>query len=636
MANLIPIVVDYETYWTTTHSLSKMNPMAYVMHPDTEIISCAIKESGAPTYCVFGEDNVRYALKQIDWSDKYLIAHNNEGFDSMISAWRLGIKPAMWGCTMAMARPHFAKTVGLALAKLVEHFGIGVKDNTALINTRGKHLKDFTPDEIRAMSKYNVADTDQCWQLFRILRGMTSKDELRVIDATIRMLVEPAFVLDERLLRDTLVAEKQRKTDVVMKLAGFLGVDGLNAEEEVTTVLASAPKFSELLGSLGVETPMKPSPTNADKTIPALAKTDQGMLDLLEHENEIVAAAAEARLGVKSTILETRIGAYLLAGEACAGRLPIPTKYCGADTTWRRSGWAFNPLNLPRINPSSPKLSDALRNSMRAPPGHKVVVADLSGIELRVNLMLWRVPYAMELYAADPEADLYKPLASEVLGVPIEGMPKMVRQAGKAMHLGCGFGLGSKVKYIAVAKQMAQISVTEDEAAEHISGYRRKHPEVVAGWKKCHYALTLVDAGAEESIDPWGLCRTSAEGIITPKGMIRYPALRQQIDDESGKKEWVYGEGRHKARIYAGKVTENLAQHLARTVINDQMLEIRRRSGRLPALEVYDELVYVVPDSEAQAHLDLVLNVMRAAPTWWPELVLWAEGDIADTYGAAK
>ena len=65
MAKLTPITLDYETYWTPTHSLSKMSPLAYVMHPDTEVISCAIKEGSDRAYCVFGEDNVSYALRQI-------------------------------------------------------------------------------------------------------------------------------------------------------------------------------------------------------------------------------------------------------------------------------------------------------------------------------------------------------------------------------------------------------------------------------------------------------------------------------------------------------------------------------------------------------------------------------------------
>jgi len=51
---------------------------------------------------------------------------------------------------------------------------------------------------------------------------------------------------------------------------------------------------------------------------------------------------------------------------------------------------------------------------------------------------------------------------------------------------------------------------------------------------------------------------------------------------------------------------------------------------------VHDELVYVVPESLAQETLDMVQNIMRTPPTWWPELLTWSEGDIADTYGDAK
>ena len=54
------------------------------------------------------------------------------------------------------------------------------------------------------------------------------------------------------------------------------------------------------------------------------------------------------------------------------------------------------------------------------------------------------------------------------------------------------------------------------------------------------------------------------------------------------------------------------------------------------ALPIYDELVYVVPADEADSVLDTVQRIMRTPPTWWPELVTWSEGDVADTYGEAK
>ena len=609
------VVGDFETYWSDTHSLSKLSALDYVMSPKTELISLSLKKEGKAV-CVFGEKNIRELVSRIDWSNKLLVAHNNSEFDALIFAFRLGIKPKMWGCTLAMARPIHAKDVGGSLASLVEHYGLGKKDSSALIATKGKHLKDFTPNEMMAMRTYNMADTEQCYNLFYKLLPQTPKSEMKIIDATIRMLVEPQFVINEPLLIDTLEREREHKHNMLAALVDRFGVD---SPEGVRKVLASAPKFVAFLTENNVTVPMKLNPKG--KSIPALAKSDEGFIALTEHDNELVAAAAQTRLGVKSTQLETRIGKFIAAAHQCNGRLPVPIKYYGADTTGRWSGFWYNLQNLPRILRGKPKLSDALRYSLMAPPGYKVVVADLSGIELRINMTLWRVPYAMEMLAADPEADLYKPLASEVLGVPIEGMPKMVRQAGKAMHLGGGFGLRSAEKYVGVAKQMAQITVSLEDADKHILGYRAKHPEIVQGWKTCHRALDYIYSGNEAQIDSWGLCHTSKEGIVTPKGVIRYPDLRKEMNEDSGKVEWVYGTGRKKARIYAGKVDENIVQHLARHVLSDNMLEVRQQTEYWPVHTVHDELIYIVPEDQAQVMLDTVQAVMRTPPVWWPELV---------------
>ena len=59
MAKLTPIVLDFESFFSSTHSLTKMSPIAYVMHPETEVISCAGKTNGNETLVRFGEDNIR-------------------------------------------------------------------------------------------------------------------------------------------------------------------------------------------------------------------------------------------------------------------------------------------------------------------------------------------------------------------------------------------------------------------------------------------------------------------------------------------------------------------------------------------------------------------------------------------------
>lgn len=633
--------VDLETYWSQTHSLSKMSPIAYCMHPDTEIISCAFKFGDEPTEVIFGEANVIAYANNVDWSQYWVVGHNLSGFDAMILSWRMGIKPKLWGCTLAMARPIHAKDVGLSLAKLVEHYDLGYKDQSVLMQTKGRNLCDFTEQEIADMERYNAADVDQCYALLRRLIKQTRRDEVKLIDMTIRMLVEPQFESNAPLLEQTLFEEGERKKAMLVEASKILDVyDALESADTnadaALKLLSSAAKFATFLRTVGVEVPTKVSATTG-KEIPALAKTDEAFVALQEHENPVVANAAAARLEAKSTILQTRIQAFLdAAGAHPQSKVPIPLKYYGADTTGRWSGWGYNPQNLPRVNPYNPRPSDALRKSIVAPPGHKVVVADLSGIELRVNHFLWQVPSSMEMFQADPEkADLYKDFASKLYDVPFDQVTKEQRQVGKVAHLGLGFGAGWKT-FMTVAKLMGGVDITEDESQDIVNKWRDSYYEITKGWRTCHDALPTIMRGAEgKAVDPWGMVFPTPDGLKTPKGIIRYPDLRTERNDDN-RMEFVYGHGRNKARIYAGKIDENIVQHLARCVIADNALTVQQLTGLNPALMVHDELVYVVPDNEAEETLATVQQVMRTPPEWWPELVTWSEGDIADTYGDAK
>jgi DNA polymerase len=633
--------IDLETFWSVTHSLSKMSPIAYCMHPDTEIISCAFKFDNGPTEVLFGEDKIIEWAKSVDWSQYWVVGHNLSGFDAMILSWRMGIQPKMWGCTLAMSRPIHAKDAGGSLAKLVAHYKLGEKDQSALIATKGRHLCDFTEQEIADMGEYNKADVDQCYALLRRLIPQTKRDEVKLIDMTIRMLVEPQFNADVDLLFQTLKDEEVRKQKALLDAAKVMDVYDplLSVDEntdEVLKLLSSAAKFAKFLQSVGVDVPTKVSPTTG-KEIPALAKTDEDFIALQEHDNPVVATAAAARLDAKSTILQTRIQAFLDAASAHPqAKVPIPLKYYGADTTGRWSGWGYNPQNLPRVNPYNPRPSDSLRRSLIAPAGYKVVVADLSGIELRVNHFLWKVPSSMEMFKADPEkADLYKDFASKLYDVDFHEVTKEQRQVGKVAHLGLGFGAGYKT-FQKVAKLMGGVDITEDESADIVNKWRDSYYEITEGWRTCHSVLPTIMRGATgAAVDPWGMVTPCAEGLKTPKGMIRYPDLRTERNDDN-RMEFVYGHGRNKARIYAGKIDENIVQHLARCVIADNALTVQKLTNLIPALMVHDELVYVVPEDDAEAVLSTVQEVMRTPPEWWPELVTWSEGDIADTYGDAK
>jgi DNA polymerase len=622
-----------------------MSPIEYIMHPKTEIQSCSIKVDKSPAQTYFGDDEIAEQFGTIDWANSMVIGHNMSGFDSMILAWRFGIYPKMWGCTQAMGRIH-AKVTSTSLRKLSEFYGIGKKLSLEATNTKGKRLTDFTPQELRSMSAYNKVDTDLCYDIFRKLYPSIPKREMLLIDMTTRMLVEPQFELDRELVTQALEDAQAEKAKALSELYRMLkgeDVQGMDMplevipEEFIRSMMASAARFSKLLESRGVEVPMKPSPTNPERQVPALAKTDEAFLALQEHDDPVVATAATLRLSVKSTLLETRLEAFTRAADACGGKLPVPLKYAGADTTGRWSGEQYNCQNLPRIG-AKPKPSDALRKSLRAPKGHKVVVADLSGIELRVNMFLWQVPYAMALFKKAPDkADLYKYFAAhDLYHIPEDEVTKAQRQLGKVCHLGLGFGAGSAT-FQRVAKMMGGVSLSAEEAHSTVEAYRAAHPEIVAGWKAFQKALTDIAQGTEVAIDPWGHCVTDYHSVQLPSGRrIYYPDLTRERSPDTGRGEWWYGNGRSHARIYAGKGVENLVQALARDVIAEHAVQFHQCSGLRPALMVHDELVYVVPDAIADDTLAELQAIMRGGVSWWPELVTWSEGDIADTYGDAK
>ena len=651
---MTPVYIDFESFWSTTHTLSRMSPTEYIQHPDTEIISVAIREGDEPTYVLFGEDKIRRHMQDMDWSDKMAIGHNMSGFDATILAWRLGINPKMYGCTAAMARSKYSKTgasvggkflTGVSLKKLAAELKVGAKLDLEATNTKGKHLCDFSPDELAQMEEYNKVDTDLCAELFKKLAKGFPKAELMHIDMTTRMLVEPKFQLDYDMVKKALEDVKAEKTkslndlydllftqaeSVARKLEG----DPTDPEEYVRMTMASAAKFSELLTSRGVEIPMKQSPTNPAKMTPALAKTDDAFIALQDHEDPIIAAAARVRLEVKSTLLETRLQAFIKAADACGGRIPVPLKYAGADTTGRWSGEQYNMQNLPRINPKVPKPSDALRNSLRAPKKHKVVVADLSGIELRVNHFLWKVKQSMDLYSADVEADLYKSFAAARYGIDESEVTKDQRQLAKIAQLGLGFGAGAPT-FRKVAKLMGGLDLSEAESLEVVTAWRDTYHDIVKGWKSFQNNIPNIQQGTEVAIDPWGLCVTEKHAVRLPSGRkIYYPGLTKEMDN--GKSEWWYGSGRSRARIYAGKGVENLVQALARDVIAEHALTMFKRTGYRPSLAVHDELVYVVPETVANEVLDELQSIMHKGVSWWPELITWSEGDVGDTYGEVK
>lgn len=311
------ITIDMETYYDRDYSLSKMTTEAYIRDPRFEIIGVGIKVNDTETDWYSGADAPGF-LNAIDYTNAAILCHNT-AFDGAILSWHCGIKPKLWLDTLSMARPLHSMTVGGSLKALATYYKLGAKGDE-VVRAMGMRRKDFTREQMRAYADYCVQDVELTYKLFKKLMRQFPKEELLVIDQTIRMYTEPQLELDTDVLEHHLAAIHERKTKLLEKLGG---------EERAKKFLMSNPKFASLLQAMGVQPPMKVSPTTGKQTF-AFAKNDTAFTALLDHPKAAVRTIVEARLGTKSTIEETRTKRFLEIAER--GPLPVPLLYYGAHT----------------------------------------------------------------------------------------------------------------------------------------------------------------------------------------------------------------------------------------------------------------------------------------------------------------
>ncbi len=598
------LTLDFETFYSQDYSLSKLTTEEYVRDKRFEVIGVSLKHGDEPAVWYAGAE-VEPALRAVDWANTTAIAHHAQ-FDGFILGERYGIHPAFWLDTLSMARALVGAEVGGSLAKLAEHFGLGVKGKEVL-DAKGKHLADFSPSELAKYGAYCCNDTELTYALFKRLlkaEGLPARfpqSELALIDMTVRMFTQPTLELDAKKLEGIYLDALRAKEDFLLKA-------GLSQDS-----LRSAAKFAEVLRQLGIEPPTKPSPSNPEKQIPALSKTDSAMLALLDHDDQRVRWAAEARLGTQSSLMETRAARFM--DIAARGKLPVYLKYYGAHTGRWSGGDKSNLQNLNR--------GSELRKTIRAPKGHVLVVADSAQIEART--LPWLCGQTDLVTAFAEGRDVYKEFATVVYQVPAENVDKVQRYVGKTCVLGLGYQVGwnKLATTLRNGEKGPKVPITDDESRRIVALYRQQNDKIKAFWGQATTTLQWLLNGSADFM--WGPIRVWGSRLVLPNGLsIQYRGLRATQEG------MVYDGRKGPVKIYGGSATENIVQALARIIVSDQMLAIGKRY-RIATM-THDEIVAVVPEQEADEALAWMLDQMRVAPEWAVGLPLNAEGGYAREY----
>lgn len=595
-----------------------MTPVQYILDSRFEVIGWAVKEDGGKAFWLTHEEFTSY-LRGLP--EKVTMISHNALFDMTVLSYHYDYVPHIMIDTLGMARAWLGHALrSLSLDSVARHLGLGVKGGT-VHKVQGMSLAAIKAAGFyQEYAEYSCNDADLCWQIYRafIDQGFPVQ-EIAVMDTVLRCAVQPRFVLDEALLHEHLHYTISRKADLLART-------GLTNRDD----LMSNDKFADTLRRLGVEPPTKISMTTGKETY-AFAKTDQAFMELEEHEDSDVQALVSARLGIKSTIEETRtqrlieISRLTWRGNRQSGLIPMALRYSGAHTHRLSGDWKLNMQNLPR--------GGAIRRSIKAPDGHKVVACDASQIEARIAG--WFCGAADLTYAFANKEDVYSSFASRVFDRPVNKKDHPVeRFIGKTAVLGLQYGLGwSKFQKTVAMQSKAQVKqevlLTDEEAARVIQTYRTTYHQIPKMWTLLNNLIPqMTSKNFSYELGPLVF---EHERIRLPSGLyLNY----HNLENKNG--QWWFTYGGKPKYLYGGKMLENIVQALARICVMDAAIRVRKRIGAQLALQVHDELVYVQPDPVAKITLDVTYEEMCRRPQWGVDIPLDAEGDIAQSYGDAK
>lgn len=381
----------------------------------------------------------------------------------------------------------------------------------------------------------------------------------------------------------------------------------------------------------------------------------------------------------------------LIKATSADGRLRGTKQFNGAGRTGRWAGRLFQPDNMPRpalkqeqieagiealmagcadlvVDNVMELTSSAIRGTIIAPPGKKLVVADLSNIEGRDQAWLagetWKLK-AFRAFDAGTGHDLYKLAYGKSFGVAPEDVTKDQRQVGKVQELALGYegGVGAFVTFAAAygidleelaAKVLPNAPEWARSEANSFYAWTVKERRPTFGlseeafiacdvlkrvWREAHANIAAHWAALKDTVlqaiempgntFPCGKVKVRRDGnwlrIGLPSGRaLCYPS--PQIVDGAitymGLNQ--YSRKWSRLKTYGGKLFENICQAVARDVMATNMPLIEA-AGYEIVLTVHDEVICEAPDSD-EFNADHLASLLAANPTWAPDMPLAAAG----------
>src|SRR3954471_156865 len=444
----------------------------------------------------------------------------------------------------------------------LDHAPIAFQD----VAGKGRTAVAFERVAIARAATYCAESVDMILRLWRLFSARLVAERISTVYASLERPLLPVLgrmerrgiMIDPHLLR-------RLSSDFAQTTAGLEDEIAELADERIN--LGSPKQLGDILfGKMG---------------LPGASKTPTGAWSTRANVLEELAEAQGVEIARK--ILDWRQVAKLKSTYTDA----LPT-YMNQETKRVHTSYALAATTTGRLSSSEPNLQNIpirteegrkIRRAFISSPGHKLVSADYSQIELRLLAEIADVPALRQAFREG--TDIHAMTASEMFGVPVKDMPADVRRRAKAINFGIIYGISA----FGLANQLG---IEREEAGAYIKKYFERFPgiraymdETKASAKKNGYVLTLFGRKCH------------------------YPEIAHSNASIRAFNE--------RAAINA-RLQGTAADIIRRAMVRMDAALAKKKLRAQMLLQVHDELVFEVPDDEVEATLPVVKKVMEEAP----------------------
>jgi DNA polymerase-1 len=443
----------------------------------------------------------------------------------------------------------------------LSHAGIPITD---LLGT-GKKQKTFAEVPIETAARYAGEDADLTLRLWHVLKPRLVAENATTLYETLERPLAPVLArMEGRGIAVDRQILSRLSGDFAQRAAGLEALAHEMANEKFN--LGSPKQLGDILfGRMGLP--------GGTKTKTGAWATGAGVLEDLADKEGVPLAKVILDWRGLTKLMGTYTDALPGYINARTGR--VHTTYSQHSVlTGRLSSNDPNLQNIPVRTEDGRKI----RTAFIATPGHQLISADYSQIELRVLAHIADIQALKDAF--EEGLDIHAMTASEMFGVPVEGMPSEVRRRAKAINFGIIYGISA----FGLANQLG---IERGEAGDYIKTYFQRFPGIQ-------------DYMAEQRR------RVKTDGFVStlfgrkvnfPNALSANPAERSFVE---------------RASINA-PIQGSAADIIRRAMIRMEPVLAKAGLGAKMLLQVHDELIFEVPDDEVEASLPVIVKTMEGA-----------------------